>query len=271
MKVFRDTLRQKTPVFGMTTQHVTQPWLAKLWKASGCDFVYVEYEHGFFNEEQLASFVLCCRAQELPVVAKVPECTRTHVAKLLECGVIGIQLPWTESREQIDKLVSFVKFPPVGIRAAAPGYGNVDYNLNVDGARFIEEANRQTIVLAHVETLTGIENISSILENPHVDVAFLGMYDLSVSCGHPGDFNHPAIAEAVERVIHAANARGKAIGMYVPNADIAKRWIARGVTFFETASEVDLIAEGSRTLIQALRTARSSEESVLSTSARRTT
>lgn len=264
MKVFRDILGQKTVVFGLTTQHVTQPWLAKLWKASGCDFVYIEYEHGFFNEEQLANFVLCCRAQGLPVIAKVPECTRTHVGKLLECGVIGIQLPWTESREQIDKLVSFVKFPPLGIRAAAPGYGNVDYDLNVDGTRFVEQANQQTIILAHIETLAGVGNVSSILENPHVDVAFLGTYDLSVSCGHPGDLEHPAVAEAVEQVISVATAQGKTIGMYVPNADCAKRWISRGVTLFETASEVDLIAEGSRGLIQALRASQSPEESILS-------
>src|SRR5881628_697758 len=94
MNSLKTILRRLGPVVGLTTQHVTQPWLAKLWKASGCDFVYIEYEHGFFNEAQLSDFVLCCRSEGLPVVAKVPECLRTHVAKLLECGVIGIQLPW---------------------------------------------------------------------------------------------------------------------------------------------------------------------------------
>ena len=121
MKSLKAILQQRTPIIGLTTQHVTHPWLAKIWKASGCDFVYIEYEHAFFNDEQLAGFVLCCRAEGLPVIAKVPECNRTHVAKLLECGVIGIQLPWTESREEIEKLISLVKFPPIGIRAAAPG------------------------------------------------------------------------------------------------------------------------------------------------------
>src|SRR5262245_58940741 len=91
--------RRKNPIVGLTTQHVTQPWLAKLWKRSGADFVYIEYEHSFWNEGDLAAFDLACRAEGLPVVAKTPECSRTHVAKLLESGVTGIQLPWTESRK----------------------------------------------------------------------------------------------------------------------------------------------------------------------------
>src|SRR5438445_2268728 len=181
MNSLKSMLKEGRILVGVTTQHVTTAWLARLWKHSGADFVYVEYEHGFMNEADLASHVLSCRLNGLPVVAKVPECSRTHVAKLLECGVIGIQLPWTEAREQIDRLVSYVKFPPLGIRAAAPGMGNCDYNLATKGTDLIETGNRETVVLAHVETRTGIANLDSILGNPHVDVLFLGMYDLSVS------------------------------------------------------------------------------------------
>src|SRR5438105_15659688 len=147
MNSLKSMLKEGRVLVGMTTQHVTTPWLARLWKHSGADFVYVEYEHSFMNEAELAQFVLACRTDGLPVVAKVPECSRTHVAKLLECGVIGIQLPWTETRDQVDRLVSYVKFPPLGIRAAAPGMGNSDYNLQVNGREFIESAKRERVLL----------------------------------------------------------------------------------------------------------------------------
>src|SRR5262245_47722670 len=250
MKTLKQMLRSKRVIVGMTTQHITEPWLAKLWKHSGADFVYLEYEHGFWNETDLAAFVLCCRAEDLPVVSKVPECSRTDVTRLLDCGVIGIQLPWTESREQIDRLVSYVKFPPIGIRAAAPGMGNCDYNLQTTGRELIDTGNRETVVLAHVETRKGIENLDSILANPHVDVLFLGMYDLSVSYGQPGDFRHPDVAAAVAAAIAAAKRHGKVAGMYVPDAAAAAPWVARGMRFFETASEVDLIDSGARRVVQ---------------------
>jgi 2-dehydro-3-deoxyglucarate aldolase/4-hydroxy-2-oxoheptanedioate aldolase len=253
MHSLKSMLREGRVLVGVTTQHVTTAWLAKLWQRSGADFVYIEYEHGFMNEGDLANFVLSCRGNGLPVVAKVPECSRTHVAKLLECGVTGIQLPWTESREQIDRLVSYVKYPPLGIRAAAPGMGNCDYNLQTTGRELIETGNRETVVLAHVETRQGIQNLDAILGNPQVDVLFLGMYDLSVSYGQPGDFRHPDVAAAVETAVAAARRHGKAAGMYVPDARAAEPWVARGMRFFETASEVDLIDGGARNLVRQFR------------------
>ena len=230
MKSLKTLLSQHQLLVGMTTQHVTRPWLSKLWKHSGCDFVYVEYEHGFFDEARLADFVLSCRSDGLPVVAKVPECTRAFVAKLLEAGVSGIQLPWTETREQIERLVSYVKFPPCGIRAAAPGSGNSDYDLSVDGRQFVEEANRETVVLAHIETRRGVENADAILSTPLVDIAFIGMYDLSLSFGHPGNFQNPELARGVEQVIACGRKYNKVVGMYVPDAEAAQRWYEKGVT-----------------------------------------
>jgi 2-keto-3-deoxy-L-rhamnonate aldolase RhmA len=254
MSTLRSLLQTKELIVGLTTQHVTAPWLAKLWRRSGADFVYVEYEHGFFNEADLAAFVLSCRSEGLPVVAKVPECIRTAVAKLLECGVTGIQLPWSESREQIDRLVSYMKFPPLGIRALCTGTGNSDYDLGIEARAFIEQANVDTVALAHIETRTGVENIEAILGNPHVDIVFLGMADLSVSYGHPLELSHPDIVRAAERVCSAARQAGKVVGMWVPDAEKARRWMGNGVRFFETSSEVDLIDSGARHLIAQFRT-----------------
>ncbi len=253
MKSLKSMLRESQLLVGMTTQIVTRPWLSKLWKHSGCDFIFVEYEHGFFDEAQLADFVLACRSDGIPVVAKVPECSRTFVGKLLDSGVVGIQLPWTETKEQIDRLVSLVKFPPIGIRAAAPGCGNSDFDLAVEGAQFVEDANRETVVLAHIETRRGVENADAILSNPHVDIAFVGMYDLSLSYGQPGNFQNPELAKGVEHVIACARKHNKVVGMYVPDAAAAQRWYSKGVTFFETASEIDLINQGAQKTVREFR------------------
>lgn len=253
MNSLRSMLKESPLIVGMTTRHVTQPWLAKLWKYSGCDFVYVEYEHAFFNEAELAGFVLSCRAEGLPVVSKVPECTRTHVAKLLECGVIGIQLPWTETKKQIEQLVSYMKYPPVGIRAASTGYGNCDYDPQVEGKEIIEEGNRETVILAHIETRRGVEDADAILSNPHVDIAFLGMMDLSVNFGQAGNFQNPNLVKGVEQVIASARKHDKVVGLNASDAEAARRWFDKGVTFFETASELDLISEGAQRTVREFR------------------
>ena len=79
-------------VGGMVAEHL-RPSLVKLYVQAGFDFMYIEYEHGFFEMTTFADSVLCARDNNLPVIAKTPQLERAEVAKLLECGVVGIQLP----------------------------------------------------------------------------------------------------------------------------------------------------------------------------------
>jgi hypothetical protein len=41
--------------------------------------------------------------------------------------------------------------------------------------------------------------------------------------------------------------------MYVPDAKTAEPWVARGMRFFETASEIDLIDSGAKQAVKQFR------------------
>ena len=110
MKSLRSMLQGSQLIAGLTTQHVTSPWLAKVWQYSGCDFVYIEYEHVFLTRRSLP----IPRFRGLPVVAKVPECSRTCVGKRQEAGLTGIQLPWTETK-QLSRSVQNNKLTSAGL------------------------------------------------------------------------------------------------------------------------------------------------------------
>ncbi|MFH1567375.1 MAG: hypothetical protein ABIL09_05185, partial [Gemmatimonadota bacterium] len=62
-------------VGGMVSEYA-RPSLAKLYAQAGLDFLYVEYEHGFFDLPTLADMVLCARDNHLPVIAKTPQLER---------------------------------------------------------------------------------------------------------------------------------------------------------------------------------------------------
>jgi len=111
---------------GMIAEYV-RPSLVKLYCHAGFDFVFFEYEHGFLNPTDLVDAVLCARDNGMPVIAKTPQLERAEVAKLLDCGVVGIQLPRTETRADVEKLLSYLKFPPRGTRAVAPSLGNTTF------------------------------------------------------------------------------------------------------------------------------------------------
>ena len=178
---------------GGTLTEYARPSLVKIYRQAGFDFIYIETEHTLLEPSALADTVLAARDNGLPAIAKVPQLERAATAKLLDCGVVGIQLPRAESRDQIETLRDYMKFPPVGSRAAAPGLGNNDYGRGMDFARFIAEQDAESTLVVHIETRKGYENAAEIVSTPGVDMVYLGPGDFSVEMGRPGDWDHPEV------------------------------------------------------------------------------
>jgi len=54
-------------------------------------------------------------------------------------------------------------------------------------------SNQETLVVAHCETTTCMENLDEILTLDYLDVIFIGPMDLSQSLGVMGEANHPKV------------------------------------------------------------------------------
>ena len=245
-------------VLGATLLEYVRPSIVKLYKQAGFDFIYIEYEHAMLDPMRLSEVILCARDTELPVVSKVPSLDRAWTTKLLDAGASAIQLPYTETKEQIDQLVEMAKYPPIGKRPGCGGLGNTGYRGDVSMADLIVEANRETVIIAHIESQEGVDNIDAILSNPHVDIMFVGQYDLSISLGVAGRFDDPKHVAAVTRLIEAARDHDKIAGMVVGDYESARKWIDQGVRFFETFEETTLILRGAREIVEQFDRARGS-------------
>ena len=235
-------------VGGMVAEHL-RPSLVKLYVQAGFDFMYIEYEHGFFEMTTFADSVLCARDNNLPVIAKTPQLERAEVAKLLECGVVGIQLPRTETRAEVETLRSYLKFPPNGTRAVAPGYGNSSYLQPADWKTWMAEQDKETTLVVHIETRLAYENAEEIISTPGVDMVYVGPGDFSIEMGHPGEYDHPAVTEPMAEILQICKKYGVHFGTTASNANAAQKWVARGAQFFETADELAFIHEAASNLV----------------------
>jgi 4-hydroxy-2-oxoheptanedioate aldolase len=227
-----------------------RPSLVKLYRQAGFDFLYIEYEHGSFAPTALADTVLCARDNGLPVIAKTPQLERAEVARLLECGVVGIQLPRTETRAQVETLRSYLKFPSAGSRAVAPGYGNSDYGQVTDWKKWMAEQDAETLLVVHIETKVGYENATEIIGTPGVDMVYVGPGDFSIEMGHPGEYDHPDVLGPMERILALCAKQGIPFGTTASSVEAAGAWIKKGARFFETADELTLIYQGAAQLVQ---------------------
>ena len=242
-------LKRGDVLIGATIEAYAHPSLVKLFRHAGFDFVYIEYEHSLFDLQDLADTILAARDNGLPVIAKTPQLERQEVSKLLEAGVVGIQLPRTETREEVQRLLSYLKFPPAGTRAVAPGWGNSDYREVADWRGWMEEQDRETALVVHLETVRGYRNAEEILSIPGVDMCFVGPGDTSIEFGHPGDFDHPEVRGPMERALNLCKAHGVAFGTMPWSGISAGEWARRGATFFEATSELGFIRAGAAALL----------------------
>ncbi len=233
---------------GIVDEHA-RPVLVKLYHQAGFDFVYFEYEHVMYSPTSLADAVVSARDTGLPVIAKTPQLERAEVAKLLELGVSGIQLPRTETREQVEELRSYLKFPPAGTRAVAPGYGNSDYVQPEDWVAWMAEQDKETTLVVHIETRLGYKNIEEIVSTPGVDMLYVGPGDFSIEMGHPGDYDHPDVAGPMADILAVCKSHGVPFGTTASSAEAAAEWVGRGASFFETDDERGLILRAASQLV----------------------
>ena len=65
-------------------------------------------------------------------------------------------------------------------------------------------ANQRSAFFCLIETAEGVDNVEGIAALDGVDCLWVGHFDLSVSLGIPGEFDHPAFTAAMDKIIAAA-------------------------------------------------------------------
>ena len=247
-------LRAGEVLVGGILAEFARPSLVRQYAEAGFDFLYIETEHLNFSPPALNDTVFVARCLGLPSIAKIGQLERAETARLLDCGIVGIQLPRTETREQVETLRDLIKFPPKGSRAAAPGFGNSDYRAPDDVGRWLRDQDKETLLVVHIETRLGYDNAEAIVSTPGVDMVYVGPGDSTVELGHPGKPDHPAVVAEMEKVLKLCQLHNVPFGTTASGHAGARRWINKGASFFEAVDELALIYAGASSLVQEYRT-----------------
>ena len=243
----KEILKSGGPLFGFNVFESLRPSIVKIAAAAGYNMMLVENEHVVHNEETLTNFLVLARDNGLSpaVTALVP--SRPFISRMLDAGALGICLSHTDTPEQVEELVRWMKYAPVGERGLAMG-ANVGHRA-VDAARYCREANEATLVILKIESVQGVENAEAILSNEWVDAVIFGPGDLAATMGYHGEWEHPEVVRAMESVIEIALAKGVAAepAIYPSSREEYEELHARGLQFFGRFrnSEYDLLREAA--------------------------
>lgn len=219
------------------------PGIAQILKLAGCDFVLYDMEHTGAGLETLKAQAAYCRGLDIVPMCRVPRGEYAFLAGALDVGMKGVMVPMVESAEQARAIVEATHYPPVGRRGAAFGFAHDDYETGAPAEK-IEAAHAGTTVIAQIETERGLENVEAIAAVDGIDILWVGHFDLTNFLGIPGAFDDARYTDALDRIVAAGKAHGKALAFMPADAETAAQYRARDFNVLGVGTDMGLLMSG---------------------------
>ncbi len=157
--------------------------------------------------------------------------------------------PRCETAEEASEVVKWSKFAPLGRRGLDSGNADNPY-CTMPVETYVQKANDETFVVAQIEDPEALTNVEAIAAVEGVDVLFLGPGDFSVLSGVPGQFDHPRVKDAIQRIAGAARSAGKCWGMPSPSPERTQELLDMGARFIAHGADILMVKKG----LEAIRT-----------------
>jgi 2-dehydro-3-deoxyglucarate aldolase/4-hydroxy-2-oxoheptanedioate aldolase len=250
----RQALQEGKTVFGTMLQEVRSPGVVELMATAGFDFLFIDMEHGAFNLETVADHIKVARLAGLTPLVRVPDDEYHLVARALDAGAQGIMVPRVESREQVERIVPWTKFPGDGCRGCSTLKGHSDYRPE-PLQEFTRHMNRENMLILQIERKAAIDDIDGLLSVPGVDAAIVGPNDLALSLGIDQDLADPLMSESIGRVVNACQRQGIPSGMHVGNLKALTEWMSKGMRFIVYSTDLNFLLNGAQSGLNVLREA----------------
>lgn len=221
---------------------IGHPQVAEMLAMSGVDFIGIDIEHSTISQEQCQRIIAACHDKGVRCMPRIATHNQESIKQLLDSGADGIIVPTVDNPKQVEKLIEWMKYPPLGKR----GYGIARaQNYGHNFSEYTSQWNNSSSLIIQIESITAVENIEELLQFDEVDGAMVGPYDISGSLGIPGQIDHQKVKDAGKLVIEACKKYGKSCGTQDinPNSQTIRDALASGFTFVVLASDVFILWE----------------------------
>jgi 4-hydroxy-2-oxoheptanedioate aldolase len=223
--------------------------MAQVLAASGADCLIIDMEHGPIDLATVHAMVAATQGTRATPIVRIPWTEHWLAKPVLDTGAMGINFPMISTAEMARATVAALRYPPEGLRGSAPSYAPVRWGLSP--AEYIQRANQEILNIITIEDADAVRNLDAILAVPGIDAVAIASFDLSMSLGVPGRFDHPdvraLVAEAEAKVLRSGIPMGGVA--LTPEAARAKR--AAGYRMLLAGFDVAMVDVAARTAVAA--------------------
>lgn len=222
---------------------------------AGLDYIIIDNEHGPFNPQSTLDFVRAAKLYGLTPFARVPEISREAILRQLDVGVMGLVIPDVRTVAEVEKIVEYGKYLPLGKRgvanSAGSGFWYEDYAQH-GLEHYFEISNRETMLLPQCETMECLNSLEEILRVEGIDGIYVGPFDLSAAMGKPGRFDDPELREAIRHIQRVCREAGKLSFIFAANEAAAAEDFALGYGSVTLGMDATILVNAAKAHVKAL-------------------
>lgn len=229
------------------------PFSAEIMAEQGYDSITIDMQHGFVGYEVGTAMLQAMRASGVTPMVRVPWLDPGAVMKALDAGAYGIICPMINTAEEAARLVSYVRYPPIGNRSFGPTRVNF-----AAGADYGQHADDEMLCFAMIETSEAVKNIDDIVATPGLDGIYIGPADLTL--GLTGkkyrtgfDREEPEMIDAIKHVLDRAHRAGLRACLHNGSPEYAARALEWGFDLVTVSNDVRLLAGAAKDSVDKLR------------------
>ncbi|MCC7264441.1 MAG: 4-hydroxy-2-oxovalerate aldolase [Candidatus Latescibacteria bacterium] len=192
------------------------------------DAIWFDLEHRAMDQREVQAILALCHTYDIDCMLRPPTVERNKLYRFMEDGAAGFLVPFVDNADIARHLVNATKYPPVGNRGIDGAGLDADFGIDAwrAGSTYYEDANRETFIVAQIETVEGLENAEAIAAVPGIDALFIGPADLGRRLALSG--TGTTLAQAISRVAEAAQRHHKAWGLPSGSPEDLKRYKQMG-------------------------------------------
>ncbi len=218
---------------------IASPAIVEMCAYAGFDFLVIDNEHGSAGLETTENMLRAARASNLPTLVR---CLEHDIARTLDIGAGGLQIPMVSTPEHAAALVQRVKYPLAQGASGVSGQRGSAFSTRAagygafGGPEHTLRSNQGIALVVMIETPEGVANAAAIAAVDGVDAVFVGPNDLAHSMGHENRWNDAPVQAAIEKTLKAVAATGKCPGILALTPADEDKYAAWGARYFASVT-----------------------------------
>ena len=218
--------------------------IVEIMASAGFDWLVIDMEHSAISLAKAQELIMVIQSKNMAALVRVGANDELIIKQIMDAGADGVVVPMINTKEDAEKAVKSVQYPPGGNRGVGLARAQ-EYGIGFD--EYKEWLKNNSIIIVQIEHKDAVENIDEIISVEGIDGTIIGPYDMSASFDIPGELHSPILLNAIKKVEKACQDANFPLGYHVikPNqlevqvkADSGYSFIAFRLDFFFLGEKV---------------------------------